>query len=258
LVREAIPDVAEEVAAFGIGLKELFVLISREGEVAIDFAAVKVESWCSRGRPRGRERSRSSSESPGSLSGRISIMRTMSRQLRVFLLRSDIDAVFGELLRHMAVRILREESPTAEPVELICPVQDDSVASGDTKVRTSVRCFLAPDEAADLDIQAVPRFGKWVIDTRSEAIEFSGCGFDGATLLDGRFYYQKDVLIDGALVLKRATFTKWANGVFRVVKKCLRWDAELYAYVGKDASDFRSRGGRFAAHIGPKGQPIYV
>jgi hypothetical protein len=43
LVREAISDVTEEVAAFGFSLEELLVLISGEGEVAIDFAAVEAE-----------------------------------------------------------------------------------------------------------------------------------------------------------------------------------------------------------------------
>ena len=38
-----ISDVAEEVAAFGFGLEELLVLISGEGEVAINFAAVEAE-----------------------------------------------------------------------------------------------------------------------------------------------------------------------------------------------------------------------
>jgi hypothetical protein len=43
LVRKAISDVTEEVAAFGFSLEELLVLISRKSEVAIDFAAVEAE-----------------------------------------------------------------------------------------------------------------------------------------------------------------------------------------------------------------------
>ena len=43
MVRKAISDVTEEVAAFGFSLEELLVLISREGEVAINFAAVEAE-----------------------------------------------------------------------------------------------------------------------------------------------------------------------------------------------------------------------
>jgi DNA-binding CsgD family transcriptional regulator len=43
LIREAIPDVTEKVAALGFGLKELLVLIRRKGEVAINLAAVEAE-----------------------------------------------------------------------------------------------------------------------------------------------------------------------------------------------------------------------
>jgi len=43
LVREAISDVTEEVAAFGFGLEELLVLIGGESEIAINFAAVEAK-----------------------------------------------------------------------------------------------------------------------------------------------------------------------------------------------------------------------
>ena len=43
LVREAIPDVAEEVPAFGFGLDERLVLIGREGEVAVNLTAVEAQ-----------------------------------------------------------------------------------------------------------------------------------------------------------------------------------------------------------------------
>jgi hypothetical protein len=43
LVRKAISDVTEEVAAFGFGLEEPLVLIGGEGEVAIKFTAVEAE-----------------------------------------------------------------------------------------------------------------------------------------------------------------------------------------------------------------------
>ena len=43
MIGEAISDVTEEVAAFGSSREEGLVLISGEGEVAINFAAVKAE-----------------------------------------------------------------------------------------------------------------------------------------------------------------------------------------------------------------------
>jgi hypothetical protein len=45
-----IPDVAEEVAALGIGLEKLLVLFRREGDITVEFAAMEVEvedtPWC--------------------------------------------------------------------------------------------------------------------------------------------------------------------------------------------------------------------
>ena len=43
MVREAVSDVREEVAAFGFGLEELLVFVGGEGEIAIKFAAVEAE-----------------------------------------------------------------------------------------------------------------------------------------------------------------------------------------------------------------------
>ncbi len=43
LVRKAISDVTEEVATFGFSLEELLRLVSGEGEVTINFAAVEAE-----------------------------------------------------------------------------------------------------------------------------------------------------------------------------------------------------------------------
>ena len=43
MVRKAVSEVAEEVAAFGFGREELLVLIGGEGEVAIKFPAVEAE-----------------------------------------------------------------------------------------------------------------------------------------------------------------------------------------------------------------------
>jgi hypothetical protein len=43
LVGEAIPDVAEEVAAAGIGIEKLLVLFGRKGEVRVNCAAMEAQ-----------------------------------------------------------------------------------------------------------------------------------------------------------------------------------------------------------------------
>jgi hypothetical protein len=180
----------------------------------------------------------------------------MSHQFRVYLLPSDIQVVFSELSKQLPVRFLHESSSTADPVELQSPIQNYSIKLGKSQA-TSVSCFLTPNDRTDLDIGSYPKLREWVIRPSSEAIEFSGCDFDGEALFVGRFYFQSDMLVDGAIFQKRAEFTKWANAVFRFVKSSLVRDAALAAYVGADAENFRRQGGRFASFVNSTGEPIY-
>jgi hypothetical protein len=85
----------------------------------------------------------------------------------------------------------------------------------------------------------------WLIDQSSEAIEFSGCDYDGITLHIGRFYFQNDMLIQQTIWKKRKEFTDWADKVFGAVKKCLPYSKPLDAYIGHDAEIWKNVGGKF-------------
>jgi hypothetical protein len=174
----------------------------------------------------------------------------MSKQFQLFLTPSDAITLVAELRSRFGARVLSKKSSTSDPVEMQSPVEHEAIFS--TSEVTSIYCYLAPADGR-ITTDYYPTLGLWLTDTSSEAIEFSGCDFDGKTLVVGRFYFQTDDLIDGRIVRKRAEFLQWADRVFRYTKKVLKRDQDLIeplgAYVGKDALTFRESGGRFAESI---------
>jgi hypothetical protein len=180
----------------------------------------------------------------------------MSKQFQLYLTPSDAAALVEELRVRFGARVISEKSYTSDPVELESPIRHESIFSASGA--TSIRCYLAPSNGRII-ANYYPTLRLWLIQTSSEAIEFSGCDFDGKTLLVGRFYFQTDDLVDGRIVKKRAEFLTWADRVFRYTKKILKRDRELGplgAYVGKDALIFRESGGRFAESIRAAGVPV--
>lgn len=181
----------------------------------------------------------------------------MSKQFQLFLVPSDVIVLVKELRVRFGARVLSKKSPTNEPVELQSPIEHESIfrASG----ATSIFCYLAPSNGRIIT-NYYPTLHLWLTQTSSEAIEFSGCDFDGKTLLNGRLYFQTDDLVDGKIVKKSPEFLQWADRVFRYTKKVLKRDRELMAplgaYVGKDAILFRESGGKFADSISAAGVPI--
>jgi len=171
----------------------------------------------------------------------------MSKQFQLFVTHSDAKGLVEELRARFGARLLSKKSATSDPVELESPVLHESifVASG----ATSIYCYLAPAHGRIIT-KYYPTLRLWLLDDwDSEAIEFSGCDFDGKTLLRGRFYFKTDDLVDGRIIKKRAEFLQWADRVFRYTKKALKRDRELGplgAYVGKDAILFRESGGTLA------------
>ncbi len=175
----------------------------------------------------------------------------MSKQFQLFLTPSDAVALVEEFRARFGARVLSEKSSTSDPVELESPLRHESIFSADGA--TSIRCYLAPANG-HIITKYYPTLRLWLLDDwDSEAIEFSGCDFDGKTLLRGRFYFKTDDLVDRRIVKKRAEFLQWADKVFRYTKKALKRDRELMeplgAYVGKEALIFRESGGKFADSI---------
>jgi len=102
----------------------------------------------------------------------------------------------------------------------------------------------------------VPVLSHWTVQTESEAVEFTGCEFDGSVLVRGRFYFQKDLLVGDMIVPMRREFLCWADKAFRLAKKSLLRSTTLDAYVGEHAARWRREGGRFAWTVTPERGPL--
>jgi hypothetical protein len=164
----------------------------------------------------------------------------MSKQFRVYLLPSDAKRLLEELRGRNSFRCLSDRSATMEPVDLASPLRQ----SEDHRV-TSVRCFLAQPSDGKVRLEHYPTLSAWLVQIESEVIEFSGCDFNGDTLRVGRFYFQTDFLAGQEILPKRPEFIAWADKIFRYAKRSLHRSAELDAYVGSDAEEFRNTGGTF-------------
>jgi len=159
----------------------------------------------------------------------------------------DVETLVNELRTRFALAVLK---PSSDSPHLA--LAESAIVRGGLQLKgESVRvdCYLAPDLSADIRLMYVPLLSIWSVETESEVIEFSGCEYDGKTLVRGRFYFQNDVLRDGAIVPKRADFLRWADRVFRAVKKSLHRSNELDAYVGEQAEKWRQEGGIFTSRV---------
>jgi hypothetical protein len=187
-----------------------------------------------------------------------SVPKDMSKQFRVYIVPSDIQSTLDHLRSKVGLRVLEETAPGPKPIEVESPVRRRSTW---IKARdyVSVRCYLVPDCSADIKMYYIPKQSHWIVHSEDvEGIEFSGCDYDGKTLLEGRFYFRNDMLIGDTIWPKRREFLDWADKVFRITKKQLRWSKELDAYIGKGAENFMQNGGKFATRIRPDGEPAYV
>jgi len=180
----------------------------------------------------------------------------MSRQFQLYLLPSDADALIRELKSTIDLKIIQDESPTPVPVELQSPVRNHSTRFRNVQA-SSIRCNLMQASGAQLQMNFYKNPDRWIPDESAEVIESSGCDFNGALLLIGRFYVQTDKLVGNEILDKRPEFTKWADTVFRKAKKLLHYNSELAAYVGNDAANFRKQGGRFVHWVKANGEPAF-
>jgi len=180
----------------------------------------------------------------------------MSRQFRVYLLPPDAELLMETLRSQVELSIIQPYSPGLYPAYVESPMRYDSLPQfGRESVR--VDCYLAPSKDPDIRMRFIQARSQWSVQDESEVIEFRGCEYAKNILLQGRFYFQNDLLSRGMIIPKRTEFLSWADKVFRTAKKSLQWSKTLDAYVGEEAEKWRQAGGRFAEMITPSG-PIYA
>jgi hypothetical protein len=177
----------------------------------------------------------------------------MSKELYMYALPRDVERIIAELNEKLRVAILSPTSPNGKPSFIDSPIRKQSLLQSTES--TSVRCCLVESGLADLKFKYYAELSAWHITDESEFISVSGCDFDGKVLVRGRFYCQTDMLRGNEIVSKRSEFVGWADRVFRLAKRSLKWSRELDAYVGPEACSWEKSGGRFASFAFP-GQRI--
>ena len=179
----------------------------------------------------------------------------MSRQFQLYLTPEDVEALVSTLRSQLDILLIRSWSERPYPVPVKSPIRNDALMLKKGAVR--VDCYITRSMESDIRMRFIRAQSRWSVESESEAIEFQGCEFDGKVLVRGRFYYQNDLLVDGAIVPKRRDFLIWADKVFRLAKKSLRRSKALDAYVGGHAEKWKLEGGRFAWTVNSRRGPIY-
>lgn len=169
----------------------------------------------------------------------------MGRQFQLYLLPSDAIALVDRLREKFDAKVFANYRYEHEQFETTSPIRENP-ARGSKPASTSVSCYLAPP-FSKIERNYYPKPNWWVIDSDSEGVEFTGCEFDGSTLIRGRLYYQTNVVRDLQYVSKSSQFIKWAEAVYRDTKRFLHYEKRIDAYVGKGALAFRETGGQFAS-----------
>jgi hypothetical protein len=159
-----------------------------------------------------------------------------------------------ELRERLNAKLLVDYSPSEYLLEIDSPYRQDSVGHLEP-LSSQARFYLAPSFVT-IKRKYHPGPKWWAIDTDSEAVEFSGCKIVGNILIIGRFWYWPNIVEKGQFVSKSGEFLSWAESLYRLTKKYLKYDRKIGAYVGEEAMRFREQGGHFAAFIRPDGKIV--
>ena len=168
----------------------------------------------------------------------------MSKQCRFYLLPSDVERLLDELHARVGFKLISNRSVTMTPIEMNSHFSEYCSKATSSTFRR-VNCYLATPTVSGINMDYLPTRREWAILPSSEAIEFSGCDFDGSTLWIGRLYFQTDQLIGDAIWPKRGEFLQWADRVIQTARRHLERSKSLDAYLGKDAAAWEQNGGRF-------------
>lgn len=146
---------------------------------------------------------------------------------------------------------LEELWPSPEPVTILVdrtPGPSPGILESTDLIKDGHRWYffylMRRSDLSSLRMKEIPTQGYWVIeDTLSPVIEFSRCVVTDDVIKEGRLYYtDSDYDRSGVLRIKSVEFRTWAKKIFSAVRRSLKYDKELYAYVGKEASEMRKSG----------------
>lgn len=166
----------------------------------------------------------------------------MGRQTQLYLLPADTHVFEAELRMQLGARLLRPVG--AEPVP-------SEMATSTVTVNGIPRmdCFLSPLGRVQVRFRQIESRQLWTIDSlRSEIVEFRGCHLNANRLKRGRLFYQTGFYNDDRVwTNKSAEFIEWAEKVRRLMKELFLYDRHERAVIGKDAAEWKNKGGVFEA-----------
>jgi hypothetical protein len=154
----------------------------------------------------------------------------MGNQINFFLTPSDFEAAICRIMQCEKFVILHWKSNTPQPN--IIPNFDIEVNG-----KPLLQFYLARrEDLGVIQMRHVPDQNYWAIDDlRSPVIELTRCYFDRHKLRRGRVYL-KDFYFNnsGIKMTKSVLFTKWSKRVLAAMRKTLKLDPKLRAYIGPD------------------------
>ena len=181
-------------------------------------------------------------------------VKDMGRQFRFFILPSDANALVEQLRTRFKSKLLVENSRECELFELDLPYKTNAQKHLQPVCKPPGYYLAPPSSIIIRDYH--PKPNRWIVDSDSEAVEFSDCVLNGNILIIGRLWYQPNIVRNGKFVTKSSEFLRWAEAVYRYAKKLLQYDSKIDAYVGEEAARFRQQGGQFAHFIRPDGKVV--
>jgi hypothetical protein len=98
-------------------------------------------------------------------------------------------------------------------------------------------------DLSDVVVKEVPAQSHWVVNSLfSPVVELDRCFYNGEVLKPGRLYYEDGFFDRDKWVKKPPEFTAWAKRILAAARKTLKYDRQILAYLGPEASQMRSRG----------------
>jgi hypothetical protein len=155
----------------------------------------------------------------------------MGRQINFYLLPEDTDIIEKVLREKVEISFWEDISNSPAPEEA-SSLKIESMGKSPLTVYLSL-----PKHGKDIVCKQVQNQGYWTVDDlRSPVLEFSRCYFDGVVLRRGRFFYQTGYYgDDDNWVDKPESFIKWAEKIFRLLKKLLKKPSGQDYYFGEQA-----------------------
>ena len=166
----------------------------------------------------------------------------MGRQVALYLTPTDIETFESTAAERLGAVFIDARYSSHHVAPIRTTVRQ--IESG----RRSLGHLVRPSDLHNVVTIHVPAQQYWIVDEqRSPVVEMDGGFFDGNILRRGRLYYVTSFYGAGdERVTKCADFVRWAEALFRAVKRLYRYD-DLNAYLGPGADAWGWQGGVLVA-----------